>query len=185
MQLFIIYVGGRHERSFIELHDINFVIADTLEGAFAVLQKNWWGVPESLHIDCWGILKSADGHHIHLKSEPATLENRLYFINLGGYEGMHFTELHKNIFLVARNEDEAKEKALSHILDWQSPHIDYFYDVEAVVNFQSIAAAHHLHIHLEPTDSPLPFAFTCEYKAIGKKAVSSFIARTEGLSRSA
>lgn len=33
-KLFIIYIGGSHEKAFIELHDMRFVIAETIEDTY-------------------------------------------------------------------------------------------------------------------------------------------------------
>ena len=66
-----------------------------------------------------------DGHDIHLKNEPSDSENKLYFVNLGGYDRNEFTELHKNIFVVAPTASKAKVRALKQILDWESHHKDY------------------------------------------------------------
>src|SRR3954462_7690207 len=97
-RIFAIYIGGATEKSLIELHDMRFVIADRIEDTYPALKAAWWGKPESLHIDCWGALDSADGHNITLKPEPSSGAERLYFVNLGGYDPGDFTELHKNVF---------------------------------------------------------------------------------------
>ena len=119
MKLFVIYIGGAHEKSFIELHDMRFIIAEKIEDTHNQIRESWWGIPEKLHIDAWGELRYADGYNIHLKSEPSeNTENKLYFINLGGYDNNEFTELHKNVFIVAESESKAKVKALKQILHW-------------------------------------------------------------------
>ncbi len=121
-----------------------------------------------MHLDCWGELTSADGHNVQLKTTPAHDENKLFFVNLGGYDSKDFTELHKNVFVVAPTESKAKVKALKQILDWESFHRDYQYEVENILNLGSIAASHGLYIHLEPSNTPKPFEFTCKYVPIGK-----------------
>lgn len=137
MNLFVIYVGGKHTKSLLELHDMRFVLADRIEDTYRQLRESWWGEPKSLHLDCWGILKSADGYNIHLKNEPSVEQNKLFFINLGGYDSTQFTELHKNVFVVAPNEREAKLKALQQIKTWESPHRDYLYDIENIINIEN------------------------------------------------
>ncbi len=39
MKLFIIYIGGTHENAFIEVHDMRFVIAKTIEDTYDSLKK--------------------------------------------------------------------------------------------------------------------------------------------------
>ncbi len=168
MKLFAIYIGGKTETSLIEVHDMRFVIAEKIEDAYDTLRAEWWGVPESLHLDCWGELTSADGHNISLKDYPAEYDEKLYFVNLGGYDPKKFTELHKDVFVVARNDSKAKVKALRQILDWVSHHRDYQFEVENCFCVNNIVGAKKLYIHLEKTDQVVPFEFTCKYLPIGK-----------------
>lgn len=169
MNLFIIYIGGAHPKSFIELHDMRFVVANTVEETYESLRQNWWGSPESLHLDAWGILKHADSHDIHLKNEPQTdMENRLFFVNLGGYDRNEFTELHKNVFVVAPTESKAKVRALKQILDWESHHRDYQFEVEKIVDVESAVAGGNFYPHLVPSHKEIPFEFTCKYVPIGR-----------------
>lgn len=50
MKLFAIYIGGAHKKSLIELHDMRFVIANTIEETYDTLRQSWWGIPASLHL---------------------------------------------------------------------------------------------------------------------------------------
>jgi hypothetical protein len=43
MKLFVIYIGGTHEKALIELHDMRFVIADKIEDTYPALRNSWWG----------------------------------------------------------------------------------------------------------------------------------------------
>ena len=171
MKLFVFFIGGDIEGSLIELHDARFVAAETMEDTYPAIKKSWWGRPESLHLDCWGELTSADGHNVVLKSEPPEGENRLWFVNLGGYDPAEFIELHKNVFVVAPNESKAKVRALKYILDWKSHHKDQQYEMEKMSDIGDILKKQGLYIHLEPTDTPVPFTFTTGYKPIGKDKV--------------
>ncbi|MCC8467825.1 MAG: hypothetical protein LN589_03940 [Rickettsia endosymbiont of Eriopis connexa] len=65
-----------------------------------------------MHLDAWGVLNWADGYRIEIVDfEPNNNQAKLYFINLGGYDSKQFTELHKNIFVVAKSEQKAKSRA--------------------------------------------------------------------------
>lgn len=170
-KLFVVYIGGSHEKSFIELHDMRFVVGGKIEDTYDDLRASWWGKPESLHLDCWGSLENADGYNIFLKKDPSQdTENNLYFVNLGGYDSNEFTELHKNVFVVAPNEVEAKKKAVAQVAHWESPHRDYLYEVENILDINRIVSEKHLHVHLEPTKNPAPFRFTSQYVPIGTTA---------------
>jgi len=169
MNLFIIYIGGRHTGSFIELHDIRFIAAKQLQDSYAKLQESWWGIPKSLHIDAWGILQYADGHSIQLFPEPPKQKDaKLFFINLGGYDQSQFTELHKNIFLVAADESEARSKALKIVSGWELPHPDNVLEVDSCLSVNYLLEEQGYHIHLKQQTAPMPFEFKCQYIPIGK-----------------
>ncbi len=172
MKLFVIYIGGKMETSLIELHDMRFVVAERIEDTFQDLKQEWWGVPKSLHIDCWGVLSYADGYRISLEKKPSKSSKKLFFVNLGGYDANIFTELHENIFVVAENESDAKVRALQQIkntVNWGSPHRDYLYDVENCFCLNYIAEEKSHFIHLTETEVSIPFAFTCKYIPIEHK----------------
>lgn len=168
MKLFYFYIGGRTQTSLVELHDVRFAIAEKLEDTFDSLRKSWWGVPESLHLDCWGELVSADGHDVILRPAPAAEgADKLWFVNLGGYQPGMFSELHENVFAIAPTETKARAKALKNILHWRGHHMDNQYEVE---NIHDVSAqlGGNWHIHLEKTDTPKPFEFELGYWMIGR-----------------
>ena len=93
---------------------------------------------------------------------------QLYFVNLGGYDANQFTELHKNVLVVDTDEIEAKKKAVEQVASWTSPHRDYLHQVDTVLSLQGLTEKEGYYIHLEPTEHPVPFKFTCAYQPIGK-----------------
>ena len=163
--LFVVYIGGSCDGSLIELHDIRLVISDTIENTYDTLRKSWWGKAESLHLDAWGILRYADGYNIKIIDSEPTNPQKLYFVNLGGYDSKQFTELHKNIFVVAENEQEAKSRALKHITEWESPHKDYLFDVDKILDVSNLL---NNRIQLTPCSEEDNFEFICKYVPIGK-----------------
>jgi hypothetical protein len=170
MHLFMIYIGGKAPQSLIELHDIRFVIAKSIEDTYSALRKSWWGTPESLHLDCWGVVEEVDGHTVTVSAQPPSDEDRkLYFANLGGYDPHQFTELHDNVLVIATNTVEAKSKALAKVKSkkWDVPHRDYLHEVESIKSLNEILAEQSLYIHLTPTNVDIPFKFTCKYVPIG------------------
>ena len=170
MELFVVYVGGKTETSLIEVHDIHFAVGNKIEDTYEQLRNQWWGTPKSLHLDAWGIVKTVEDYDVILKSEPATDQiNKLFFLNLGGYDPKQFTELHKNMLVVAEHEGEAKIKAKATIADWNVPHKDYLYELDECVNMSEILMKYGLSIHLQKTNHPTPFDFTCKYVPIGLK----------------
>jgi hypothetical protein len=170
MKLFVFYIGGSMKNAHIELHDIRFCIGETLEGCFGRLRAEWWGEPDSLHLDCWGELTHADGYDISFvksaSGDASPGADRLYFVNLGGYAPEEFTELHKNVFVVAPTESKAKVRALKTVLDWKGHHKDYSYDVERTVCLDGVAASGGYRIVLTPA-AEKPFRFEQGYRPIG------------------
>lgn len=170
MNLFVIYIGGKHEKGTIELHDMRFVIAHTIEETYDVLRKSWWGTPDSLHLDAWGILNFADGYNIHISDQIVeTSTDKLYFVNLGGYDSKQFTELHENVFVVAKNDVDAKQKAVQQVQHWQVPHRDNLFEVENVIHLNHfIVKNKKYYVHLKKSSTTKTFEFTCLYTPIGK-----------------
>ncbi len=167
MQLFYIYVGGDMPGSLIEQHDVRFAVAENIEDTFDALRRSWWGRPKSLHIDCWGALTEADGHAISLRPEEPDSDDKLWFVNLGGYDPAEFTELHKNVLVVAPTESKAMVRALRQVEDWQGRHKDKIFEIENIYDVSGAARERSLHIHLEKIDRQTPFVFTQGFLRIG------------------
>lgn len=168
MKLFAIYVGGEVEGGNIEVHDMRFVAASSLKETYAELVEQWWGKPKSLHIDCWAEITHADGYDVTLSSDPFAGPLRLYYINMGGYDKSQFTELHRNLFVVAENVTEAKRRAKAAITGWDQPHRDDMYEAEQIFCLNNTLRTKRLHIHLTPAQAVRPLSFTCRYVRIGQ-----------------
>ena len=161
MKLFVVYVGGKMPTSLIELHDMHFAVGETIEDTYDQLRKQWWGVANTLHLDAWGSLEYVDGYAIHLQNTPAQVtDKKLFFVNLGGYDFNEFTELHRNVFVVANNAIEAKQLALAkaQVADWKVPHKDYLFEVENCVHLQALLQERGIFITLQPWMRPTPFS---------------------------
>src|ERR1700761_1035641 len=118
MKLFAIYIGGEIKGANIELHDMRFVVAPSIADTYPELKRQWWGIPKSLHIDCWVELSSVDGYDGELRPQPFNGPEKLFYINLGGYETGEFLEKHKNVFIVASSMSEAKRRAIKEAKSW-------------------------------------------------------------------
>ena len=163
MKLFAILVGGEHPRANIELHDMRFVVAEALAETHDELRRQWWGTPDSLHVDCWAELHHADGHEIELRSEPFVGEEKLFYVNLGGYDGPEFLEKHRNVFVVARTLSEAKARALHAGKGWKDLHRDDLYEAENAYCLDQAVEGTRLYIHVTPSAVPREVAFTCKH----------------------
>ncbi|MDO9370836.1 MAG: DUF1543 domain-containing protein [Sphingopyxis sp.] len=169
MKLFAIYIGGEMEGANIELHDMRFVVAPSITETYDELRRQWWGIPKSLHIDCWAEIDHADGYDITLCPEPFAGPERLYYVNLGGYVAGEFLEKHKNVFVVADGIPKAKSRALKSVTGWREPHRDEMYEAEQAFAIGDAGAMERLHIHLTPSTLAKDLQFTCDYTPIRER----------------
>ena len=170
MKLFAIYVGGEFAGANIEVHDMRFVVAASIRETYDELRRQWWGVPRSLHIDCWAEIDHADGFDVSLRSEPYGGADRLYYVNLGGYDRADFSEKHRNMFVVAETVAQAKTRALRAVRDWDAPHRDDLYEAEQAFALDGTISDARLHIHLARSAEQRPLHFTCEYLPLKGKS---------------
>ena len=165
MKLFAVYVGGEAKGAHIELHDMRFVVGESIEDTYAEVKRQWWGIPKSLHLDCWAELNQVSGYRVALKREPTDSPLKLYYINVGGYAADQFIELHQNVFVAAESEQKAKVKALKRVRHWQSFHRDDMYEAEQCFDLATMAPGWFL--HLTPDETAGDPAFSCRYVKLG------------------
>lgn len=163
MKLFAIYIGGEHPGANIEVHDMRFIAASSIEATYDALREQWWGKTGSLHIDCWSEISHADGYDVSLRPEPYTGQEKLYYVNLGGYDGVAFAEQHRNVFVVADTLQAAKSRAIKLASGWSDAHRDEMYEAEQAFALQDAAQAQRMHIHLTPRPMSGDPSFTCRY----------------------
>jgi hypothetical protein len=167
MKLFMFYVGGNFRNSNTELHDVRFSVGETVPDCYQDLRAQWWGDPKSLHLDCWGEVAQADGHDVVLVEEqPAAVENRLFFVNLGGYRPDQFAELHRNVLVVAPSEIAAKARALQMVDGWSTPHKDRLFDVEKMLDIGAAVERAGCFVRLRKAAAERQFTFECGYLPI-------------------
>ena len=166
MKLYAIYIGGEHSGANIEVHDMRFVAAPSIEATYETLLAQWWGREGTLHIDCWSEISQADGYEISLLPEPYEGKEKLYYVNLGGYDGVTFAEQHRNVFVVADSLPAAKARAIKQAAGWTDAHRDEMYEAEQAFALDDAAQAERLHIHLKPSLLSRDANFTCHYTPI-------------------
>jgi len=162
LKLFAIYIGGEHPAAHIEIHDVRFVVAASIRETHDQLRAQWWGTPGTLHVDCWAEISHVDGYDVTLHPEPSTACEKLYFVNLGGYDPKEFAEQHRNLFVVSTSVAEAKARAMATIAGWKDAHRDDFYEAEKAFVLDSMIGDR-LHIHLTPNGTTRAPRFTCKY----------------------
>lgn len=137
---YVVMLGGSHPRARIEVHDVVFAVAATLEAAYPQLREQWFGNPKGLHIDSWLEVEGVDGYRVQWSAmQPAPGEPRLYFINLGGYEPGAFGEAHHYLLLTAASPREARSKAKQHMRrHWAQAHTDAVMDIDDCIAIDQV-----------------------------------------------
>lgn len=162
------YVGGSFRNANVELHDVRFSVSETVESCFDDLKRQWWGDPDSLHLDCRGPVSQADGFDVEITTDAFEAGNeRLFFANMGGYDTREFAELHHNILVVASDANSAKQRALSRIQNWTLPHRDNLFEVENLLDLKAAAMDRGYRLRLTKALAEKPFEFKCDYLPIG------------------
>ena len=98
--LFMVMLGGRHVRANTEVHDVVFAVGDSLEDTYTQLKNAWFGEQKGLHIDAWaqvnGVESAGKKYQIQFSdAQPKVADEKLWLINLGGYDAREFGELHR------------------------------------------------------------------------------------------
>jgi hypothetical protein len=107
--LFMVLVGCTPKGRLTEQHDVYFGIANTIKELIPEI-KAWW--PEAngiMHIDAWQKITNVTNFSVEVnsKTSPSKTNNKLFFINLGGYKPNEFEEYHYKTLCVANSKAEA------------------------------------------------------------------------------
>ena len=142
--LFIVMLGGRHARANTEVHDVVLAIGDSLEEVYPQLKQAWFGEQKGLHIDAWaqinGVEFEGEKYQIQFSNaQPNSSEQKLFLINLGGYDVREFGELHRYILVVAQNAMVAKQRGKAYFAQhWQKQHTDRVLDVDDCIAIDQV-----------------------------------------------
>lgn len=142
--LFIVMLGGRHARANVEVHDVILAVGECLEDTYTQLKNTWFGEPEALHIDAWaqinGVEFEAKKYQLHFTdAAPNQADEKLWLINLGGYDAREFGELHRYVLVVAQNAMVAKQRGKAYFAaHWQKQHTDRVLDVDDCIAIDQV-----------------------------------------------
>ena len=134
--LFIVMLGGRHARANTELHDVVIAVGESLEEPYSQLKNAWFAEQKGLHIDAWAQIYGVafEGVKYRLQfvdAAPNPSNQKLFLINLGGYDAREFGELHRYVLVVAQNAMVAKQRGKAYFAaNWQKQHTDRVLDVD-------------------------------------------------------
>jgi hypothetical protein len=116
MQLFMVYLGGRVMGCHIEMHDVRFVIGERIECCFQKLKAQWVGEKNTVHMDSYTAITHIHGYEVSLVSQPVEQAEKLYFVNMGGYQPTQLAEQHEFALFVAKDVEGAKKQAKAKLL---------------------------------------------------------------------
>ena len=114
--LFLVVLGGRIAGAHIELHDVRFVAGTSIDDTLPQLRRQWFGARKGLHLDSWMTVRFVDGYRVVLRPEPFAGPERLWFVNMGGYDPRQLAELHAFGLFVATSPQAAKAAARRRLL---------------------------------------------------------------------
>jgi hypothetical protein len=114
--LYLVVLGGRIAGVHIELHDVRFVAGASIEDTLPALRRQWFGSRKGLHLDSWMAVRFVDGYRIELRPEPFAGRERLWFVNMGGYDPAQLAEQHAFGLFVAASAPSAKAAARRRLL---------------------------------------------------------------------
>ena len=114
--LFLVVLGGRIAGAHIELHDVRFVAGASIDDTLPALRRQWFGARKGLHLDSWMAVRFVDGYRVELRPEPFVGPERLWFVNMGGYDPQQLAELHAFGVVVATSPQAAKATARRRFL---------------------------------------------------------------------
>lgn len=114
--LFLVVLGGRAQGCLIEQHDVRLVVGSCLEATIPELRRQWRGLRRGLHIDSWVRVERLEGYRVRLRPEPCLGRERLWFVNIGGYDPSQLAEQHAFGLFVAGSAQAAKAKARRTLL---------------------------------------------------------------------
>ena len=121
----MVVLGGRAIKANVELHDVRWVVGSTIEETYETLRKQWFGLPEGLHIDSYKKITHVDCYRVNLNNleenninseqfvKRIDRKKNLWFVNIGGYNPNSMQEKHEFGFVIASSKIEAKNIAKS------------------------------------------------------------------------
>lgn len=110
----MVLLGSKAEGRNVEQHDFFFGVASSLAELVPQLYAFWPEAGKSLHIDGWREVTAVEGYKVdvYLKmGDDPIPEQRLFFINLGGYTAGRLEEQHHTLLSVCADKAEATQQA--------------------------------------------------------------------------
>lgn len=142
--LFIVMLGGRHARANTEVHDVVVAVGNSLKDTYPQLKQAWFAEQKGLHIDAWAQIHGVAFEGVRyclqfIDAAPNQSDQKLFLINLGGYDAREFGELHRYVLVVAQNEMVAKQRGKAYfVANWQKSHTDRVLEVDDCIAIDQV-----------------------------------------------
>ena len=132
-----------------EQHDLFFGIGETLSDVKNDILDFWKEANGKIHIDGWREVHFVNDYRIEIVEKGSASGNeKLFFINLGGYKQNEFEEFHYKMLTVETDKGLAIQKAkqtafykhtgfegaVSHIDDKYGIDVDDIYEIEDILS---------------------------------------------------
>ncbi|HRH31313.1 MAG TPA: DUF1543 domain-containing protein [Candidatus Paceibacterota bacterium] len=116
--LFMLLLGCKPKGRNTEQHDIFFGVGSTLQDLIPEIKAFWPEANGKIHIDAWRKVTAVGSARVvvcernpEFSLRAPKQENKLFFINLGGYKEYQFDEFHYKMIVVAKDMSQAIAKA--------------------------------------------------------------------------
>ena len=149
-RLFMVLLGCKPAGRHVEQHDFFFGIAYSLHELIPEIKNFWPDSGDRIHIDGWREINHVEGYEIQVVDRNSEhnffleQKNKLFFLNLGGYQANKFEEQHYTLLTVKETSalalNEAKKTlffqknqfldAKSHVDDKYGIDVDELYQIE-------------------------------------------------------
>jgi len=164
LKLFMVLLGSKAPKRNVEQHDYFFGIGTSIKELVPEMRAFWPEAGSSLHIDGWRKVTNVDGYSItvvpRLDAKLDT-QQKLFFINLGGYQSNKLSEQHYTVLTVQNDRaiavQESKKTVFykTNTLKGANSHIDekYGIDVDDIYKVEEILSSsfkEKYHIQIEP-----------------------------------
>ncbi|WP_432709632.1 DUF1543 domain-containing protein [Pedobacter sp.] len=148
LKLYMIMLGCKPTGRHTEQHDVFFSLAGSLKETIPHAKAFWPEAQDNMHLDAWREVTHVDGYEVSVVPKTSgPMENKLFFINLGGYKAGEFDEPHYKLLVVAPDlasaTQQAKQTAFfkhtgftganAHIDDKYGIDVDDIYQVEDIL----------------------------------------------------
>ncbi|GAB2978701.1 hypothetical protein GCM10027049_12810 [Mucilaginibacter puniceus] len=167
LKLYMILLGSRAPGRHVEQHDYFFAIGTNLKDLVPHMKTFWRGTSGNLHIDGWREVNTVEGYSVKvvLKADGFTdTAEKLFFINLGGYQAGKLEEQHYTVLTVQTDRALAIQEAKRTVffktntiagMKSANSHIDdkYGIDVDDIYQISDILIPEHkekYHLQLAP-----------------------------------